>query len=240
MKIFATTQKGIGKAENEDRIVIGKTILSSGIFQTEEDCSIVAIADGVGGNNAGFVASDFIANKIRGFKSVSEELFSDINKDLLNLSNTSKDLNGMATTLSGFCVNADSINLFSIGNTRVYSLQGRKYLKQLTVDDTTLQHLISRGQISSEEAECFDRKNEITCCFGGGDSSLFKIKINQTEKFSVPFLITSDGAHDYLSTDILEDIITEYGISVESCEKIIDSARKNGSQDDISIVLGEL
>ena len=52
MRIFALTQIGVNKDENEDRIIVGKTILTNGIFQCDNFSGVFAIADGVGGNNA--------------------------------------------------------------------------------------------------------------------------------------------------------------------------------------------
>ena len=51
-------------------------------------------------------------------------------------------------------------------------------------------------------------------------------------------MLTSDGIHDYLSADDLEDVIDEYGISLQACEKLIELARSNGSMDDASVILG--
>ena len=146
----------------------------------------------------------------------------------------------MATTLSGVASYNGVTQLFSIGNTRVYLLQGRKYLKQLTTDDTTLNYLLATGQLSSEEAESFDRKNEITACFGGGAAHLFKIKCSTMELLSSPFIMTSDGIHDYISIDLMEDIIAAKGITVSACEAMITAARNAGSKDDISIMIGEI
>ena len=53
-------------------------------------------------------------------------------------------------------------------------------------------------------------------------------------------MITSDGIHDYISIDLMEDIIADNGITVSACEAIIATARNAGSKDDISIVMGEL
>ena len=57
MKIYAATAKSLEHYENEDRIVVGKTILNMGSFEAEIDSGLLAIADGVGGQNAGAVAS---------------------------------------------------------------------------------------------------------------------------------------------------------------------------------------
>ncbi|MCD7763133.1 MAG: hypothetical protein LUI14_08015 [Lachnospiraceae bacterium] len=64
VKIVAVTQKGTNKQENEDRIVAGKSVIADGIFQTDISNGIIAIADGVGGNNAGAVASHFVASRL--------------------------------------------------------------------------------------------------------------------------------------------------------------------------------
>ena len=53
-------------------------------------------------------------------------------------------------------------------------------------------------------------------------------------------MITSDGIHDYISTDLMEDIIADNGITVSSCEAMITAARNAGSEDDISIVIGKI
>lgn len=240
MNIIAITRKGPSKAENEDRIVIGKNLLAEGNIQATFSSGIVAVADGVGGNNAGAVASHFVAQNLTSIDETSQEVFAKINYDLLQLSETRADYSNMATTLSGISVSGSKTILFSIGNTRVYLLQGGKYLKQLTSDDTTLNYLLATGQLAAEDAESFSRKNEITACFGGGAAHLLKIKCNPVDSLTAPFMMTSDGIHDYVSVDQMEDIIAEYGLSFNACEALVAAARAGGSHDDISVILGEL
>ncbi len=237
MKFYASSQIGIGKTENEDRMILGNSVIAGGSFVTTVAKGIVAIADGVGGNNAGATASHFVATRLSNTETVDMELLSQINTDLINLSQSSPQYSSMATTLSGVQFANDKALLFHIGNTRVYSLQGGKYLKQLTSDDTTLNYLVSIGQLSSDEADSFEKKNEIIACFGGGISTLFKAKISVVDIAS-PILLTSDGVHDYLSLDEMEDIIDEKGISITACEMMIEATRQNGSMDDASVILG--
>lgn len=240
MNIVAITRKGINKTENEDRVIIGKNIVADGNFQTTFSSGVVAVADGVGGNNAGAVASHFIAQRLSSINEASQEEFGKINNDLLQLSGTRDDYSNMATTLSGISVYNNKIMLFSVGNTRVYLLQSGKYLKQLTSDDTTLNYLLATGQLTAEDAENFSRKNEITACFGGGDSRLLNIKCTPLDSLASPFIMTSDGIHDYLSVDQMEDIIAEHGLSFKACEALVSSARNCGSFDDVSVILGEM
>lgn len=238
MNVIAVTQKGIGKKENEDRIIVGKSIVASGTLHTEIEEGVLAIADGVGGHNAGSVASHFVANSLCNVREISVEQMQEINNELIELSELSEELKGMATTLVGVNLFDCKAQLFNVGNSRVYLLQSRKYLKQITTDDTTLNYLLATGQLSLAEVENFERKNEITACFGGGSYNLFKIKLSNVDLFTSPIMITSDGIHDYLTVDNMEDIIEEFGLSVEMCQKMINVARENGSLDDASIILG--
>ncbi|MBR1482129.1 MAG: serine/threonine-protein phosphatase [Ruminococcus sp.] len=237
MKFYASSQIGIGKTENEDRMILGRSVIAGGSFITDIKSGIIAVADGVGGNNAGATASHFVAARLSNADTIDMEMLSQINTDLITLSQSSPQYSSMATTLSGIQFADGRTPVFHIGNTRVYALQGGKYLKQLTADDTTLNYLITSGQLSPEEAESFDKKNEIIACFGGGTPALFKAKLS-IEDIASPIMLTSDGIHDYLSADDLEDVIDEYGISLQACEKLIELARSNGSMDDASVILG--
>ena len=240
MTIYALTDKGPNKSENEDRIIAGKSILAEGVITAETSKGLLANADGVGGNNAGAVASNFIATKLCTLNNIDIDELVAINKELIALSKDTSEYNGMATTLSGVYISEDNILLFNIGNTRTYLLQSRKYLKQLTSDDTTLNYLLATGQLTSETAKDFDKKNEITACFGGGMEELFKLKIDNMESVCSPIVITSDGIHDYVSVDQMEEIFKQYGVSLETCEVLKEAARIGGSRDDISIVIGDV
>lgn len=240
MKTVAFTQKGTSKTENEDRIVIGNTILTNGTFESRGPVTTIAIADGVGGNNAGAVASHYVVSRLALEEWASEEALERINDGLLALSMEKAEHSGMATTLSAMRIYNDHAEVFSIGNTRGYLIRSGKYLKQITSDDTTLNYLLAAGHISAEDAARFDRRNEITACFGGGSSSLFKIKKHSIEARAMQFMLTSDGIHDHVSIDQMEDIISECGATLDACRQLAFAARSNGSADDISIVLGEI
>jgi protein phosphatase len=233
------TQKGVGKAENEDRIVVGKTILANGIFQYCGFEGLIAIADGVGGNNAGAVAAHFVANRVGELKCIDKESLNAINEDLIETSNGDMGLRNMATTLSGLFCQDSTCTIFHIGNTRIYALQGGRYLKQITEDDTTVNYLLRTGQLSPDDAQTSANKGEITACFGAGDAKLFDIKISTIPDANT-FLLTSDGVHDYVSLDELENSLQNYDNPVHICWQIAENATANGSHDDISILIVEI
>lgn len=238
MKIYAATQKGLQKKENEDRVVINHTILSFGKFYGELEQGILAVADGVGGNLAGAVASHYVANALGEYQSVDASLFQKINQGLIEASNSNADWRKMATTLAGVCINESGVQLFWVGNSRVYAVQGGKYLKQLTQDDTTINFLLSTGQLSPDEVEDFPKKNEIIACFGAGDESLLNMKIEALVAPPSMFLLTSDGIHDHLSIDDIEDVIQSAHSLCEICDLLINQAVQEGSTDDLSVMIG--
>lgn len=239
MKIIAASKAGANKFENEDRIIVNRTILSEGILTVDFDYGILAIADGVGGNNAGAVASHFIANRIGDISTLSRNLFGEINKELIEKSNANNQFAKMATTLSGIQVSGNRMLLFHVGNTRVFSLQSGKYLKQLTSDDTTVNYLLTRGQITTADAEKYEKKNEIISCFGGGNENILDIKLSNITNMNITkIIITSDGIHDYVSIDEIEDIFAKQSDMVVTCQKLMATAIENGSCDDMSILIG--
>lgn len=241
MRIYAMTEKGEHN-ENEDRILINGRVISDGFFETESNGKItICIADGVGGNNAGAVASTFVCKSLKSIDSINKDYLIDINNQLIEKSISNSSFNGMATTLSGICIDDAIANIFHIGNTRIYVFQG-SYIKQITEDHTSVNWLVKTGKLSIKEAEAYDKRNEITACFGGGNHALINslvFKENCEAIFnSKRIVMTSDGIHEYVSANELEMYLSNRNIDVmRVCRKIIDTAKANGSSDDKSIVI---
>lgn len=235
MKIYAATQKGVQKAQNEDRIALNHEVMVAGTYECECKEGFVAIADGVGGNKAGAVASQFVVDEL-GECSHSIENLMEINRKLIALSQTDEALAGMATTLALVDFTENSAKITYVGNTRVYAVVNGKYLKQLTRDDTTLEYLLATGQLDAMTAESFNRKNEITACFGAGNPALLKLKqIDISGQDTL--ILTSDGIHDYVSLDEMEGIYCAADDKLGFCKTLIEQAVENGSVDDMSVAV---
>ncbi len=236
--IHVLTRTGKYKDISEDAVLMAKEVLvdTVGVFEMSTP-GFICLSDGVGGNKAGNVASEYILRELASYspKDIHElrNHLIDINERLIMKSMTNSNLHNMATTITGFYFTQREVYLIHIGNTRAYLMQG-KYLKQITSDHTTFNYLRSIGQF--EEAERCNR-SEITNCFGGGNSKLgSKLVVSNLQPFKRA-LLTSDGAHEYLSIDVLEDILSMNISDREKCEKIYDMAVQAGSEDDISVVL---
>ena len=206
--IYLATQKGINKAESEDAVLIGNEVICDAVGEYEiPQTGFICVADGVGGHNGGRTASHYVLNSLSEKNPVPEQLRNtilQINTDLLKESETNRELCGMATTLSGIYLLGESASVLHIGNTRVYAKQGN-YLKQLTSDHTVYNWLNSLGRF--EEAEnC--KKNEIIACLGGGEAKFIeRLTIFDLNHYST-LLFTTDGVHDHVSLDFLEEMIS--------------------------------
>ena len=232
MNIYAATRKGKNKVHSEDRIVIGDVVLNDECRLFENiSPKIIGVSDGVGGNAGGELASQFLCE--RAILLTEGELLhsaTDLNESLLRYASEIKEKEKMAATFSAVILSEDT-RILHIGNTRIYAVQG-SYLKQLTTDHTTYNHLKFRGLY--EEAERCN-KSELVSCFGGGTNRLFcpDIEIVTVNKM----VMTSDGIHDYVDIDRMEDIICSEKSNAEKCEEIFNIALDKGSCDDMSIII---
>lgn len=236
MKVFSYMEKGSGKSVSEDTILVGDKLLKEGFYFFEQIFSCVAVADGVGGNAGGRKASEFVASS---FKEIGGDdlpaAARKINDDLIAYAKEIPQEENMATTFSGiFFSESLPYKVLHVGNTRVSAIQGA-YLKQLTMDHTTVEWLRSRGMY--EAAECAPT-NEITACFGSGNSArLQQLTAVDVDKEFSGYFLSSDGIHDYLEIEDIEDFVAANDFSESAFSALAQKAAENGSADDKSMVL---
>ncbi len=227
---------GLNKNYSEDTMLINGTICKEGYFSFNDSGKCIAIADGVGGNPGGKEASEFVLEMLNKLSTDNlEDCAYKINEELILYAEGISGKERMATTLTALFFNDDKPSIFiHVGNTRLYAVQG-EYLKQLTKDHTTVEYLKSRGDY--EAAEIAPR-NEITACFGSGDLSAIKqITVHELDRAYSGFVMTSDGIHEYLSEEFLENFISADTYTEQAFIELSHEASKNGSLDDKSIII---
>lgn len=242
MKVVIYSEKGNGKKRCEDAALFEDTIVSDSYFEVQTDQGfLAAIADGVGGNAGGDYASRYVLDKLTDISMTDlsveyvRQFLSNINDNLLQYASSMSGKENMATTLTGMMILSEKSYTFHIGNTRGYCLQGN-YLKQFTDDQTTYQWLLNMGQIESAR-RC--NKNEITHCFGGGSSkygSAVVVKESNILCACKRILLTTDGIHEYVTIDELEDFAVGE-MSEKTFRILANRAHENGSSDDKTIVV---
>jgi protein phosphatase len=243
MNVCVGVAIGKGKVECEDSAFFNESLVDNRIVEYESsDFHCVGAADGVGGNAGGRNASSFVVSKISqtDFSQMSEDAIHafvmNLNKELIHYASTMRGKTEMATTLTCVVAALDGFYLIHAGNTRLYIMQG-SYLKQLTNDHTTYNWLVNCGQYETAE-QC--NKSEINCCLGGGSSQFANGVIVQKlfdDMLPDTMLLTSDGVHEYVDIDSMEEILAAADSDLEAIKMLVDKADTNGSTDDKTAII---
>ena len=169
MKIYCRMETGIGKKNIEDRVVVDNSIIAGGVYSADipkKQPFVVAVADGVGGNNAGNVAAHVAAEGVVTLsmptdcpEQVLSTKIEQLNAKIVAQSQYDPQLQRMATTLTGLYYTGANWLLFHVGNCRAYSWKA-PYLNQLTQDHTWARQMSLSGW-SEEEIAASGRSSEI-------------------------------------------------------------------------------
>ncbi len=244
MKITVGVKIGEGKIECDDTALVGDSIINNAFYSVEVTPPIlVCAADGVGGNAGGKEASLFITKELSAVnfynKSKDEIVLSikDINSRLIKYAKDNPGLLNMATTMTAIWIDEENSSyLIHVGNTRAYELRGT-YLKQLTTDHTMYQWLKNHGQ---DEAAEGSNKNEIIACFGGGKEELIdSLMVEEVFTNGLPksLIITSDGIHDNVSIDDIEECLKDSTDDETVIHTLMELAKNSGTKDDMTVMI---
>ncbi len=224
-----------------------------GIFFRIEDDEIgrdkgclMMVADGMGGHNAGEVASRMAAdiisreyfNQIGSIEKSLAKAFELANKNILGRSRSSRALQGMGTTCTALVIADQDIFYAHVGDSRAYILKEGK-ITRITEDHTYVQELVNNGQLSIVDAAIHPKRNILTNAMGTKDS--LRIDIG---KFAFPFeekdrlMICSDGLYDYLDDNEIGRILSRNSIH-DVANEMVEEAIKRGGHDNITVVLAE-
>lgn len=242
MRITIFISSGNDKYECEDAAFCNKLLVDNRIMEYDSSMlSCIGVADGVGGNIGGRIASRYIAHQFsqKDFSLMAEsdirQFVNKVNTELINQATTIPGKEKMATTLTCMVATNDGYYLIHAGNTRLYVMQG-SYLKKLTTDHTTYNWLMECGQYEAAE-QC--NKSEINCCFGGGDLRYANHFVVDKLFNDCPdtLIFTSDGIHEFVDIDSIEDALVTSKSDYEAVQVIMDKAAQNGSKDDKTIIV---
>ena len=242
MKACLCVAIGNGKKECEDTAVFNKTLINDQIeCIAVDDLQCIGVADGVGGNAGGRIASRYVVHQFSrtDFTQMTErdiqQFVDKVNTELINQAATIPEKAEMATTLTCVVATNDGYYLVHAGNTRLYVMQGA-YLKQWTTDHTTYEWLAACGQYEAAE-QC--NKSEINCCLGGGNLRYANRLVVDKLFDDCPdtLILSSDGIHEFVDIDSIEDALATAESDYEATKMITDLATGNGSTDDKTIVI---
>lgn len=236
----ALTHPGRVRNTNEDNI---------GVLQDQ----LFIVADGVGGNPGGEVASKILVQSIteaftNNFPSDNKDTASihqffhesiqNGNRKIFQEASENHQIANMATTLAAAYFAQKHVLLAHVGDSRIYRYND-KGLELLTKDHSIVQQMLDRHEITSEEAFSHPWKNIITQSIGHGEDVDIDIDVIPSEPGDL-FLLCSDGLSDMVQDVVIEEILDRNRKDLQkSISELLNRALENGGKDNISIILAE-
>jgi len=212
-----------------------------------EDAAVEAeplfmLADGMGGAQAGEVASRTAANVFEagaGGEGTPEErltrLVREANRRIYEMAQADESKRGMGTTLTAALVEGDGVTVAHVGDSRGYRLRAGE-LEQLTHDHSLVAELERSGQLSSEDAQDHPSRSVITRALGPEPD----VEVDAHTHAARPgdlYLLSSDGLTDMISDDEIAAILRGTGSLVDAAESLVRAANQSGGKDNITVVL---
>lgn len=238
----AITDKGI-RPHNEDALLIHRTVLTEGV--TEQELSnpfLIAVADGVAGEQSGEIASSKCLEMLKQVSFSSrvnmEEKLSNIHESLARIGAKQEHTRNMQTTLCAIGVDEhDMFYSMNVGDSRLYRYRNAELL-QLSRDQSLVQVLLEEGAITQEEQQNHIYRNIIFPVLGNMDSKPeFDIrKHGEKIEYGDILLLCSDGLSDYASKAEMEKILAMPSPMVRRLQLLTELAMKNNCSDNITII----
>jgi PPM family protein phosphatase len=249
LRSVAMSDTGKVREHNEDTIAI------------DNDIGLFVLADGMGGYNAGEVASGIavktIVNLVR--EAVAREdlegtdketglvrpsiILRDAiyraNKIIHQTSKTQPQCEGMGTTVVACLFYDNRVSVAHVGDSRLYRLRNDRF-EQITMDHSLLQELVDRGFYSQEEAQRATNKNYVTRALGvepNVDVEINEHPVNRGDYY----VLCSDGLSDMVEDDDIHLTINTFNANLDTVAKqLTQLANDNGGRDNVSVVMAHV
>lgn len=209
--------------------------------KNEKNECICFVADGMGGHNAGDVASKTAVEILSALSSTGTaeimKVLKEANETIFRKSKENEQLEGMGTTVVLASIKDGKATVVNIGDSRAY-LVSKKKIEQVSTDHSYVQKLVNEGTITSNEAKKHPMRNVITQALGVGETFEPAIKEITFEKNDC-LLLCSDGVSGSLAEEDIQKICTTLSPS-EAAEKLCESAVENGAADDVTAIVVQI
>src|SRR5204862_6803076 len=247
LDVAMLSHPGMVRPHNEDSIF------------ADSDYGLVILADGMGGYNAGEVASAIAVNVVssgllpelesgRDMAKVDvqtglthaalllQQQIAAANKGIYETAQARPECAGMGTTIVAAVFHANRVSIGHIGDSRCYRLRGDKF-EQLTHDHSLLQEQIDSGQLTPEQAKYSLNKNLVTRALGieavvPADIAEYRVEADDI------YILCSDGLTDMVEPAVVHNIVEQKRADLkQAAADLIDLANANGGRDNISVIL---
>lgn len=241
------SDRGLKRAHNEDSLSV------------VPDLGLFIVADGMGGHNAGEVASrQAIESIVEFLRDVSDEsatwpiakdtnltlqenrivgAIKMANRAVCKLSMEHPEYHGMGTTLVGALFSAETrdVSIAHVGDSRCYRLRAGR-LEKITLDHSWVEEQLQRGIITAEEAKNHRWKNVITRALGNKLEVDVEVQTLPSEPGDL-FLLCSDGLSGMIDDEVMEETVLSEANLEALAQELIERVNEAGGHDNISLIL---
>jgi PPM family protein phosphatase len=228
----AVSDVGLVRGNNEDTVYAGRRV--------------VAVADGIGGQPAGELASDLV---IRALAELDEgpapldplaalhEAVDRANRQIWEAASASPDAEGMGTTVVAMLLSGDDLALLHVGDSRGYGVRDGR-MSRITRDDTLVQALVDQGVLTDEEARGHPQRSIVTQAVQGRDfvptGALLDARPGDR------FLLCSDGLSDYVPDAAIEETLVSVPDPQQCAEALVKLTLQGGAPDNVTVLVADI
>jgi len=247
-KIAAVELTDTGRVRDHNEDAIG----------SNRDAGLYVLADGMGGYNAGEVASSIAVKTVKDLVSeaveredravpeadtglmrqtiVLRDAISRANKIIHQTAQSQASCEGMGTTIVACLFYDNRLSIAHVGDSRLYRVRDNR-LEQITMDHSLLQELVDRGFYSREEAERATNRNYVTRALGVEPT----VQVDLTEIDVKPddlFLLCSDGLPDMVDDEEIHLTVSTFSANLDTVgQQLIQLSNDHGGKDNVSVIL---
>ena len=243
LRVGAATDVGLKRSQNEDRFAIwnaeGAQAATRGV--------LLVVADGMGGAQAGEVASQLAVECVlktygEGANSILDDLEHAVetaNHVIHEHSLAHPELHGMGTTCTAVVVRGNEAYFAHVGDSRAYRVR-QGGIEQLTADHSLVAQLVEHRHLTPEQAKVDPRRNVVTRSVGvGSEVDVDAAAVNDPLQQGDTLVICSDGLHTLVEDREIAQLASGADVRV-ACDQLIALANERGGHDNITVVIGRL
>ena len=250
-KIGAIQLTDVGRVREHNEDAIG----------TNLDTGLLVLADGMGGYNAGEVASGIAVRTVLEFVAdacereerssadpetqqmrqsiILRDAITRANKIIHQTARSQPQCEGMGTTIAACLFYDNRVSIAHVGDSRIYRLRGGQF-EQLTMDQSLLQELVDRSYYSQEEAARSTNRNYVTRALGVEPTVQVEIQEDQALPGDI-YLLCSDGLPDMVEDEDIHLTISTFNANLQVVgQQLIQLSNDHGGKDNVSVILAQV
>jgi PPM family protein phosphatase len=255
VSVFGLTDMGKVRTNNEDAFLISNLADAAGAaaptepvtFEAAEHAALLAVSDGMGGADAGEVASALVIESLRramieadgklDWDEATKHAVERANHEVWSAARA-PGRRGMGATVTAVCVQGDHAHIAEVGDSRAYLLRNGR-IRQMTRDQSFVQYLVDAGALKPEEAANYPMKNVVLQAMGQKPDvqvALGRLELRRGDKL----LLCSDGLSGKLKSEEMLAEVQQTSSLEAACRALVNLANERGGEDNITVILARV